>query len=154
VKNLTIDNAAGVTLSKQIVINGVLTLNAGVFDNTIPFTLGPSASIVTQGGSLKNPVSSVESSDATIPETFFVGQNYPNPFNPSTTITYGLPTDAFVTAKVYNLLGREVATLFVGNQVAGIHRLSFDAAHLSSGVYLCRIQAGSFVETKRMTLIK
>jgi hypothetical protein len=89
-----------------------------------------------------------------IPQSFFVSQNYPNPFNPSTTIRYGLPTDAFVTAKVYNLLGQEVATIFLGNQVAGIHQLTFDASSLSSGVYLYSIQAGTSVDVKTMILMK
>jgi hypothetical protein len=104
--------------------------------------------------SLANPTSVEATPDRGIPESLFVSQNYPNPFNPSTTITYGLPTSAFVTAKVLNLLGQEVATLFAGDQDAGIHVLTFDASHLSSGVYLSRIQAGSSVEVKRMILMK
>jgi len=104
--------------------------------------------------SLANPTSVEAAPDRAIPESFFVGQNYPNPFNPSTTITYGLPTNAFVIARVYSIIGQGVATLFEGNQVAGVHVLTFDASHLSSGVYLYRIQAGSSVEVKRMILMK
>lgn len=154
VKHLTIDNSAGVVLSRSTVITGVLRLKRGQFDNTIPFTLGPTGSIAYEGGSLKNPVTSVQQTAGIIPQEFFVDQNYPNPFNPSTTIEYGLPTEAFVSAKVYNLLGQEVATLFEGDQVAGIHRLMFDASSLSSGVYLYSIRAGTSVETKQMILMK
>jgi hypothetical protein len=154
VKNLTINNSKGVTLAQATKINGVLTLAAGVFDNTIPFTLGPGGSVVFAGGSLKIS-SSVDSPEETsIPQSFYVNQNYPNPFNPSTIISYGIPKSGFVSAKVYNLLGQEIATLFAGYQNAGVHSLTFDASNLSSGVYLYRIQAGNVVETKRMVVMK
>jgi hypothetical protein len=155
VGDLTIDNAAGVTLSQETTINGVLRLVSGEFDNTIPFTLGPQGSISYEGGSLKVPVSALEPAVyANIPESFFMDQNYPNPFNPSTSIRFGLPAAAYVTAKVFNMLGQEVATLFEGRLKAGEHILTFDAAHLSSGIYLYRIQAGDIVSIKRMILMK
>ena len=155
VNNLTINNLSGVTLSQPTTINGVLGLMAGEFDNTIPFTLGPSGSILYGGGSLKIPVTSVEPpNDNTIPRSFFVDQNYPNPFNPSTAITYGLPKGGHVRASVYNLLGQEIAVLFAGHENAGIHTLHFDASKLGSGVYLCRIQADKDVDIKRMILMK
>lgn len=97
---------------------------------------------------------SVQPASAEVPTVFFVDQNYPNPFNPSTTITYGLPKQAYVTAAVYSLLGQKVATLFEGNQPAGVHTISFKPAGLSSGMYLYRIQAGTWVEMKRMILMK
>jgi hypothetical protein len=154
VKNLTINNSKGVTLSRATKINGVLTLTAGVFNNTIPFTLGPSGSIVFAGGSLKISLSVNSQEETSIPQSFYVNQNYPNPFNPSTIISYGIPKNGFVSAKVYNLLGQEIATLFAGYQNAGVHSLTFDASNLSSGVYLYRIQAGNVVETKRMVVMK
>ncbi len=89
-----------------------------------------------------------------IPETASLDQNYPNPFNPSTSIRFGLPAESNVTLEVYNLLGQRVATLVNGEMKAGYHTIAFDASSLSSGVYLYRIQAGSFVQTKRMTLLK
>jgi Secretion system C-terminal sorting domain len=153
VNNLTIANPAGVTLSQATTINGVLDLKAGVFDNTTPFTLGPGGSIALDGGSLKVPTS-VKQTDDAIPHTFFVDQNYPNPFNPSTTIQFGLPEKSFVVAKVYSVIGQEVATLFSGYLNAGVHALNFDASHLSSGIYLYRIQTEKSVKTNRMILLK
>ena len=116
----------------------------GVANLSGDWTLGESSLVVA----VESP------SVSEIPQSFFVSQNYPNPFNPSTTITYGLPTESYVAAKVYNLLGQEVATLFSGRQSAGVHVLNFDAFHLNSGVYLYRVQAGTSVETKRMVLMK
>jgi hypothetical protein len=154
VNNLTINNASGVTLSQATTISGILTLTAGQFDNMIPFTLGPSGTISYGGGTLKIPVTLVPVKQTSLPQKFFVDQNYPNPFNPSTTISYGIPRAAFVTAKVFNVLGQEVMTLFSGYQGAGVYTLAFDASELSSGVYLYRIQAGSAVDIKRMVLMK
>ena len=96
----------------------------------------------------------VRSTTNELPSTFYVNQNYPNPFNPSTNITYGLPKGSFVNATLYNILGQQVATLFVGQQAAGVHTISFNASSLSSGIYLYRIQAGNVVDVKRMVLIK
>jgi hypothetical protein len=124
-----------------------------VFDNTIPFALGPNGSISMEGGSLLNPVS-VESREQALPEAFFVDQNYPNPFNPSTTLRFGLPAASQVTVKVFNMLGQEIATLFDGRKEAGVHDLQFDAAGLSSGVYLYRIEAGDAVHIQRMVLAR
>ncbi len=154
VNDLVIDNAAGVALSQTTIINGVLHLKAGVFDNTVPFGLGPSGSISYEGGSLLHPVSSVGRERTAIPAVFFVDQNYPNPFNPSTTIQYGTPRESVVTIKVFNIVGQEVATLFEGRREAGVHSVEFDASRLPSGVYLCRVQSGAKAEMLRMVLIK
>ncbi len=154
VNDLTINNAAGVALSQTTIINGVLHLVAGVFDNTIAFGLGPSGSISYEGGSLLIPVQSVKTEQGSIPKVFFVDQNYPNPFNPSTSIRFGLPHESNVTVSVFNLLGQEVATLFEGRLGAGIHTVSLDGSQLSSGVYFCRVQSGTLVELKRMVLMK
>ena len=88
------------------------------------------------------------------PERFMLQQNYPNPFNPSTTIRYGLPGRSNVVLTVYNTLGQQVATLVQGEQEAGFHEVQFDASGLSSGVYLYRLQAGDFISTKRMLILK
>jgi hypothetical protein len=80
--------------------------------------------------------------------------SYPNPFNPSTTITYQLPATSNVNLKVFDMLGREVATLVNERQNAGQYQVRFDATRLASGMYFYRLQAGSFIETKKMMLVK
>ncbi len=88
------------------------------------------------------------------PTEFSLGQNYPNPFNPSTTINYSIPEFSFVTLKVYDVLGSEVATLVNEDKSVGSYEVEFDANELTSGIYFYKIQAGSFVETKKMVLMK
>jgi hypothetical protein len=92
--------------------------------------------------------------NTTIPATPQLAQNYPNPFNPSTTIRYGLPKSAHVMLSVYNTLGQHAATLVNESQLAGYHEVRFNGSGLASGVYFYRMEAGSFVETKRLILIR
>ncbi len=89
-----------------------------------------------------------------VPAAFGLQQNYPNPFNPSTTIRFTLPVREYVTLRVYNLLGQEVATLVNETLEAGESMVRFDGSRLSSGVYLYRLQAGGSTLTRRMTLVK
>jgi M6 family metalloprotease-like protein len=85
---------------------------------------------------------------------FSLRQNYPNPFNATTTFTYGFPEDAFVSLKVFDVLGREIATLVNQHQQAGGHNIQFDASNLPSGIYLYKLRAGTFSAVKRMLLLK
>jgi outer membrane protein assembly factor BamB len=89
-----------------------------------------------------------------IPLMFRLDQNYPNPFNPTTTIRYELPQKSQLTLSVYNVLGQQVATLVNREEEAGHHEVKFDGSNLSSGVYFYRLQAGSFVETRKLLLLK
>jgi len=89
-----------------------------------------------------------------VPKVFALMQNYPNPFNPSTIISYQLPTSSFVSLKVLDVLGREIATLVNDRQNPGNHSVRFSASNLSSGVYYYRLQAGTYIETKKLTVIK
>ncbi len=98
-------------------------------------------------------ISSVSREDL-IPESYSLYQNYPNPFNPATTIKYAIPADQFVTLKVYNVIGQEVATLVNSIQSAGTYSAQFDAAKLATGIYVYRLTAGNFVQTKKMLLVK
>lgn len=88
------------------------------------------------------------------PSSFSLSQNYPNPFNPSTTIRYGLPGSAHVTLSVFNTLGQRVALLADENEEPGYYEAAFDGSGLSSGVYFYRLQAGDFIETKKLLLMK
>jgi len=99
-----------------------------------------------------------------LPTVFSLEQNYPNPFNPSTTIKYSIPSiktsllggvgGGFVTLKIYDILGCELATLVNEYQKSGNYEVNFDATQLTSGVYFYRLQSGSFVDSKKMILIK
>jgi len=89
-----------------------------------------------------------------VPAAFMLAQNYPNPFNPSTTIRYALPQRSSVSLAVYNAIGQEVALLVRGEQEAGIHEVKFNASNLPTGVYFYRLTAGSFIQTRRLLLLK
>jgi parallel beta-helix repeat protein len=89
-----------------------------------------------------------------LPGKYVLFQNYPNPFNPSTTIEFALPTSSAVTLNVYNILGEEVTTLLSAFLPSGSHSVEWNASDLASGVYLYRLQAGEFIETKKMVLMR
>ena len=89
-----------------------------------------------------------------LPDHYSLNQNYPNPFNPVTTINFGLPKDAIVNLTVYNILGREVATLVNGVKEAGYHSVKWDASKLPSGIYIYRLKTDDFTGVKKMILIK
>jgi len=98
------------------------------------------------------PTTSV--AEGIIQKTFSLQQNYPNPFNPSTTIKYSIPKQSYVTLKVYDILGREVAALVNEKKPAGVYEINWNASKLSSGVYFYQLKAGEFIQTKKMILIK
>ena len=99
--------------------------------------------------------SGVDVDSAEVPSTFELGQAYPNPFNPVTTITYALPIASNVRITVTDLQGKVVKELRNGSSVnAGKHEVRFNAAGLASGVYLIRMEAGDFVATKQVVLLK
>ncbi|MDR3611830.1 MAG: T9SS type A sorting domain-containing protein [Ignavibacteriaceae bacterium] len=89
-----------------------------------------------------------------IPKSYNLSQNYPNPFNPSTIISYSLPKPAVVTLKVYDILGREVATLVNENKIEGTYNITFDASRFASGVYIYQLRANNFVSSKKMVVVK
>ncbi len=91
-------------------------------------------------------------------DSYELSQNYPNPFNPSTTITYTLPEKSFVTLKIFNVLGNEIATLINEEKSAGVYRIKFDVTELkneiSNGTYFYRLKVGEFTKTKKMIYMK
>ncbi len=98
-------------------------------------------------------LTSVENEEE-LPTKFSLSQNYPNPFNPTATIQYAIPKAGAVTLKVYNILGQEMITIINEERPAGSYEVEFNASTLPSGIYFYRLQAGSFVKTKKMVLMK
>jgi len=121
-------------------VSAIDSTGASAYSATAHFTTG---SLLTTGEATAGP-----------PTSFAISQNYPNPFNPTTTIRYEVPTTGTVSIKVYDLLGRDVETLFAGTRQPGSYTVTFDGSRLASGVYIYRMKAGSFVETKKLLLIK
>jgi len=97
---------------------------------------------------------SVPNTNNQVPKEYVLQQNYPNPFNPTTNITFALPKSGVVVLKVYDVLGKEVASLVNSFTNAGTHIVPFDASALSSGVYIYKITTGEFTDSKKMVLIK
>lgn len=89
-----------------------------------------------------------------IPDEYVLRQNFPNPFNPLTNIIYSLPKNGFITLKIYDILGNEIATLVNEEQSAGQHQVIFDGSNLSSGVYFYKIQTEEFAQTKKLILVR
>jgi len=113
------------------------------------WAVGSSGTIVRMISYVGIPKGSTE-----IPNVFKLEQNYPNPFNPVTVIGYQLSASSFVTLKVYDLLGREVATIVNENRPAGYYTVEFDATNLASGLYFYTLKAGDFTDTKKMLVVK
>jgi hypothetical protein len=114
--------------------------------------------VIIQGGRLRTIRDSITVDVPTaadpLPTQFALRQNYPNPFNPVTTVSFDLPRSSHVELVVYNVLGQEVATLVNETLPAGRYVRTFTAGTLASGTYFYRIAAGSFLETRRMMLLK
>ncbi len=154
-KNFGGTSATSVTLTGQQLItalgNTSQTVTMNVRAKGAESALVPSVDTLTTTFDI---VVSVEDENI-IPKEFFVDQNYPNPFNPTTVIQFGLPKAADVDLRIYDILGREVATL-VNNQSmnAGIHQIEFNASNLATGTYIYRLSAGENVQIKKMLLLK
>lgn len=140
-------------------------LNEGCSGNSIAISSTGSNMIINSivvTGSANNALTTVKYLDqvgirnisSEIPYEFLLHQNYPNPFNPNTAIRYQLSVSGFTRLKVFDLTGKEVATLVNENQSAGIYEADFNGENLSSGIYYYRIETGNFVDTKKMILIK
>ena len=109
---------------------------------------------LVRGGNVTTDVHQDWFGSAIAPDDFVLNQNYPNPFNPSTTISFELPSESFVSLKVYNVLGKEVATLVSEKLVAGRYDVTFNGSQLTSGVYFYRLQAGKYTKINKAMLLK
>ncbi len=154
---------AQVQLKNYVFGNGAVIISNGT--NTISSTVGQSTI-----GSINNPLQKINigfwqqySQTITdvedrwmleVPKQYELYQNYPNPFNPTTTIRYALPKESKVKIIVYNILGEAVITLVDYLQSAGNYEVGFNASSMASGIYIYRIQAEDFVQTKKMVLMK
>ncbi len=104
--------------------------------------------------SLTNQITDVERKKSLLPINSVLTQNYPNPFNPSTTISFQLSTSGYVSLKIFDLMGREISTLVSGELPAGTYTKQWNAGEVASGVYIYQLRAGSFVETKKLLLLR
>jgi hypothetical protein len=136
-------------------------VNEGLTDLEVQALASPSAMLyagTNNSGLWRRPlaemVTSVQPMSNGLPSAAKLEQNYPNPFNPSTTINYELPRASHVTLTVYDVLGREVATLVNGVEDPGYKSVGWDAGGGSSGVYFYRLTAGDFGATKKLMLIR
>jgi hypothetical protein len=93
-------------------------------------------------------------SEEIIPDNYSLKQNYPNPFNPVTTISYTLSEAGEVSLTIYNILGEEIAALVSSFKDAGMHTVDFDASRFNSGLYIYKLETGSFIQVKKMILLK
>jgi len=119
-------------------------------NNNVPYTNLPSGLKYTF-----TPVVGIQPVSSEIPDEFKLSQNYPNPFNSRTEIEYHIPRASFVTIKIYDILGNEIATLVSANLIRGIYNTDFDAANLPSGMYSYRLESnGITIDTKKMILVK
>ena len=108
----------------------------------------------TQAGGIYTIVGTSTGVKRSVPQSFGLEQNYPNPFNSSTVISFSIPSNLYALLKVFDVMGQEVATLVNEKLPAGNHSRQWDASNVSSGVYFYRLQCGSFVETKKIVLLR
>ena len=131
--------------------------NPSTLERTVSFTINDgdnNSNTLTRQISVEGSVTDISTLNNEIPGEYALYSNYPNPFNPSTIIRYALPKESYVSLNVYNILGEEVFKLTDGINSAGYHEIEFDANKLSSGIYIYRIRAGEFIQTKKMILMK
>jgi hypothetical protein len=149
----------GVYMSKDDGDSWIL-INSGLsFNTAYSFVINSLGEIFagTSGGYVFRSVNSTTSIiglNNRAPSVFVLTQNYPNPFNPTTTIKYSIPKLSFVTIKIYDVIGSEVATLVNEEKPFGNYELNWSAANLPSGVYFYQLKAGNYINIKKMILLK
>lgn len=136
-------------------IGNNFTLNGTAGQPAIGTTIGSSFMLIAGFWHSQLIITDVEGEpESNLPTEYKLEQNYPNPFNPSTIIKYDIPKESFVTLKIYDILGREIKTLVNEDKPAGRYSVTFNAGNLASGTYIYRILAGSFIQTKKLALLK
>ncbi len=132
----------GLNNGKLFVANADLAISPG----------GPGPGVVQVG--IDTTLTDVNNEKISQPSSFELEQNYPNPFNPTTNFEFMIPNFELVSLKIYDMLGREVATLVNEEKPAGVYKISFDASNLASGVYFYQLKAGGLIQAKKMVLLK
>jgi photosystem II stability/assembly factor-like uncharacterized protein len=136
------------------------SFNTGMPDNTRIWSLAKSSDCIFAGtdkGVWRRPLSEIitDVKNATeLQKNFTLEQNYPNPFNPRTKISFVIPNSSFVILKIYDILGNEIETLVNEEKPSGIYEITWNATNLPSGIYFYKMQAGNYIETKKMILLK
>jgi len=139
----------------RIVIWNIDDAQRIVYDNLLPQSINRGRIFIKNlFGDDEEFLAAVENENMYIPYKYALEQNYPNPFNPLTTIKYSVPESGSVQLKVYDIIGNEVATLVNEIKAPGSHEVSFNAAQLTSGVYIYSLKAGNFAQIKKMILLK
>jgi len=105
-------------------------------------------------GRITQSLTSVYNNGNTLSDSYWLGNNFPNPFNPTTKISYALPKSGLVTLRVYDILGKEVATLVNEVKNAGNYSIDFNASNFTNGVYFYKLETNGFADVKRMVLLK
>ena len=150
------------TVSHSVFGNGGAPLNNGSY--RLVGTVGqPAIGMISSSSNINNVgfwylsgglITSVEQISNDLPTEYRLEQNYPNPFNPSTTIEFSLPKSGFVTLKIYNSVGEEIATLISAELPQGKHKYIWDASRNANGVYLCWFKVDDFARIKKLVLLK
>jgi hypothetical protein len=150
-------NSQTVVSATQIVVNITISGSAATGGRDVTVTNlhpGGGTATLTNGFTIDTSTpTSVESVVGAVPNEFVLCDAYPNPFNPSTNISFSVPSNSFVSLKVFDALGREVSNLVAEELAAGTYERQWNAANVPSGIYFYRLQAGEFVETKKMILL-
>jgi len=149
-----VSNPAGSSITEDGLFSWAPTVDqAGKsFVVTVQVTDGTTATLSNQVISASATIVGVDVEE--MPTEFSLSQNYPNPFNPTTSIRFGIPNESHVKLTVFNILGQEVAMLVNKQMSSGFHNVNFDASKLNTGMYIYRIEAGSFVSVKKMLFVK
>jgi photosystem II stability/assembly factor-like uncharacterized protein len=149
-----VSSDSGKTWTEQIQIDGVFFWDIVFTEDKCGWLLGTHKIFRTTNGGIGGIVSVEKQNYKLPPSVCILEQNFPNPFNPTTKIKYQIPELSFVTIKVYDVLGNKIATLVNEEKTAGTYEITWYAENLPSGVYFYRLQAGDFVETKKMVFLK